>query len=942
MIIYPWRIELLGGLCVRNNHYQVSRFRTRSASTLLAFLALHDEQSHSREELTERFWPEALSQEKTRHNFRQTLFNLRRPLNSPQTAADTLITATNDMVALIPGAYTTDVAELENLVRAAAQMPNTLQQIALLKEVASLYRGELLPGHYEDWVLHKRYFLSEMHLQTLKTLTQNIGEQGDLKQAIRYALQVVVSDPADETGHETLKKLLRANDPSLSANAVQTKLLRLLAVVENGSSKRVEQHVGILMRDLHLPQSPESSASNLTYLPVKTNYANDEFQSAIAALPISLTRLVGRTNELNHLSTLLSLSGTTVRCVTLLGPGGIGKTRLAVEVARPLSSEYSVVFVPLAAVSDAQRLPFILAKALGLPPSSSSIVDDVVLHLQHTPCLMVLDNLEHLAMDAVPLIELLLQRAPTLRCLTTSRRRLRVGGEHCHEVGPLSVPDPAIKSNISDSESAELFLECARTIRYDFAITPRNAVSVNALCTALEGVPLAIELAASRIGTFSLAEMVTHINNRLRLLEAERAGLEPRHRSLRVVLSWSFSLLPSEVRHFLLRLSVFQGGWTVATAEAVCQEPQARNFLEHLRLHSLVTVKGHEEGASLQLRFQMLETVREFGQEQLSPQEGEETSRAHADFFLLFCTTPCDRCGNCLNHDQIQVFGQFDFEYNNLVAAMDWYCGAGSSPHKALRITLSLSDYWFVRGLYSEQRRWLERLLKREESMRAAAGHFAADVAWDVAIAHYILGRAALTQADWETADEHMRIALKQFQSLDKASWVGRTLNKLAVLAQTRGDYQEASLLFEQSRDIFQAKGDRDGVAHELKCLGCLKIEQGEYDGVHELFEISLDLYRAVGNLTAVCMMLSELGRLALLEGRFMDAQTLLTEALEMSRQTDARYHIANSLYLLGSVSQRRGESNQAVSFFEEAKECFHRMGMRSKVEEVEAALTRL
>jgi len=480
-----------------------------------------------------------------------------------------------------------------------------------------------------------------------------------------------------------------------------------------------------------------------------------------AHLPSQLTRFFGREEEIARLTELLTTghrppttespssvvggSSSVVRLVTLTGPGGTGKTRLAIEVAGRLAEAFggAVWFVPLQDLTAPRLIPGAIVEGLGLPRSPGvELLQQAVnfLNGRDAPSLLVLDNLEHLlagarrkAEDGAAVVRALLERVPTLTCLVTSRRSLNLEGEREFPVRPLPVPEaePQRHRDTEDSQrafeprtthhapltpeqlmqfaSVQLFLDRAQGVRPDFQVTPGNAARVAALCVRLEGIPLAIELAAARMQVISPTQMLSQLEGRFAFLVSRRRDVTERHRSLHAAIEWSYRLLPKELRRFFCRLSVFRGGWSLEAAEAVCEEPLALDYLAQLRECSLIL----SEETPQEMRFRLLETLREYADEQLSKEEREGACRRHATWFLGLA----EEAHAPLFSENCSIWlDRLETEMENLRGALDWHqAQADSSP--GLRLVVALHRYWDMRGYTQEGYERLKTMLRRGTDM---------------------------------------------------------------------------------------------------------------------------------------------------------------------------------------------------------------------------------
>jgi predicted ATPase/DNA-binding SARP family transcriptional activator/class 3 adenylate cyclase len=757
----PWRIELLGWLRATRGDQVLRRFRMQKAGLLLAYLAYYPHRSHTRAELIELLWPEC-EPEVGRHNLRQALFSLRRQLEPPGVTCGTVILADRASLRLIPAAVSTDVAQFQAALQAAGRTSRSTERARRLTEAVELYRGELLPGYHEDWVLSERQRLAEAFSQALEELIALLEAAGELRLAIQWAWRAIGANPLREEAHHALIRLLAASDRPAAAlshyqewerllarelNCVPAAQLRALAVqIETMAGRAVDGREGSgpgAPRATVSPPDPSpplarspSPTGTVTFLAaeieglteaeqhrealraVSRRYggteataaqasfvaafqrAADALAAAVAAyevsdrgerrlrvalhtgdvegrdagyqgpalrhalrlllaahpgqillsaksatllrddlaegrqlvdlglyrlrdgappealfqlvgpeivryefpppnaspalmgsLPLPLTRFFGRTEELARLEELLLAEGA--RLVTLTGPGGSGKTRLAQELSARLRERLrdAVWFVSLVDLSDPGLIPDKVREAMRLLRSPQvEPLEQVAAFLAQArqPVLLVLDNLEHLLEGGTAVVQTLLGRVGTLTLLATSRQQLDLPGERLFPVLPLPVPvDP---NTLVSNPSVQLFLDRAQAVRVDFQVTKTNAAAIAELCRKLEGLPLAIELAAARVGVLTSAQMLARIEPRFELLVSRGRAADPRHRSLRAALDWSYQLLEPELQRFFRRLSVFRGGWTLAAAEAVCQAPRALEYLEQLRARQEIKV----------------------------------------------------------------------------------------------------------------------------------------------------------------------------------------------------------------------------------------------------------------------------------------------------------------------------------------------------------------
>lgn len=777
----PWQIYLLGALRAETAGGAVPRFRTRQAGALLARLALFPRRAHAREELVDLLWPDA-DQEAGRNRLRVTLASLRRQLEPPGVATGSVLIAHRTHVQLNPDAVRCDAVEFEAALARAARAPSPSAAREAYEQAAQLYRGDLLPGFYDDWVSEER-----------------------------ERLRALYDDLCDRLPHGA--------PPQYASDSLA-------------------------------PAPPVNPSPHLY------------------GVPLPLSRFFGREGERARLAEMLA--DPAVRLVTLSGPGGAGKTRLAVEAARAAQGG-PVCWAGLADLDDVRLIASVIARVLGLAPSPSREPLDLVSDALNggLPTLLVLDNLEHLVERGAPLVQSLLTRVPTLTCLVTSRRRLALPGERELPVPPLTLPPmDGTAAQVAMSESARLFVDRAQAARPDFQITARNAGDVAALCRDLEGLPLALELAAARVGSLTVAEMRQKLAQRFVWLASRRTDKSARHRSLWATLAWSFDLLSPPLQRFFAQLSVFRGGCTVETAEAVCEESQALELLSQLRERSLALV---EEGSS-GLRFRLLESVREFAGEQLSADEQEGVCARHRDFFLA----EAERAELCLVGAEAPVWLiRLRDERDNLRAALD-DCLRDDTPEgkqTGLRLAGALGRFWQMRGELTEGRECLAAALARPGAEGPSEVR-----AWALRWA----GLLALHQGDFAAASAHAAAAWALFEAQGEARGVGWSRVILGTVVACQGEHAEARPHFEAALALFRECGDARGVSAVLNNLGCNLLTLGKLADAEPLLEESLAIHRAAGNWPASVVMLTNLGTVAFYKGDLAEARRRLEESLAL------------------------------------------------------------
>lgn len=587
-------------------------------------------------------------------------------------------------------------------------------------------------------------------------------------------------------------------------------------------------------------------------------------------LTTPLTPLIGRETE--RASVIDRLRRTDVRLVTLLGPGGVGKTRLALDIAAEMLDEFpdGVYFVPLAEIRDPGLVLSAIAQTLGVREQGGrSMRDSLTDHLRPKSMLLVADNFEQVSLAATDIAELLTQ-CSHLKMIVTSRSPLRVRGERELLLHPLAVPPEresgeALATHLISYPAMQLFVERAVAARQDFTVNPGNAATIAAICRRLDGLPLALELAAARIRLLQPQAMLARLDQRLRLLTGGARDLPGRHQTLRATLDWSHDLLDDDDRTLFRRLAVFAGGFSLAAAETIVgSDLDVLDGLDRLVNESLVI---QVETASGDPRFRMLETIREYAAERLAESgEARPYQQAHADYCLALAE---EAEPHLTGRDQAEWLARLATEHDNLRASLTW-ARDQAATEVFLRLAVALYHFWYLRGHLSEGRGWLESALAGSESLGM------------------IPQRA-------------------------------KGYNELGSLAYAQGDYAAARASNQHGLEIFRVLGNKRGMAASLNNLGGVANDQGAYATARRLFEESLALKRELGNQRSIANTLNNLGEVVRCQGDYATAETLLRESLAIKRQLGDQWGEASSLINLAEVYRGQGDLDRAATLLEES-----------------------
>ena len=640
-------------------------------------------------------------------------------------------------------------------------------------------------------------------------------------------------------------------------------------------------------------------------------------------IPVQRTGFVGREKEVAAAKELLLRQN--VRLVTVTGPGGIGKTRLAVEVASGLVENFpgGIHFVPLSPLSDPGLIASVIVQTLGIREAGGqSPLEILKKNLQDSlraPMLFLLDNFEHLV-QAAPTVAELLAMAPNLKILVTSRAALHVYGEHEFPVPALAVPDlrcmPPVEV-LSQYPAVALFVQRAVAAKPDFELNRQNAPAVTEICTRLDGLPLAIELAAARVKVLSPSSMLTRLASRLQLLTGGARDLPTRQQTLRGAIDWSYDLLNAAEQKLFRRLSVFVGGCNLEGVEAVCDTKSDLDLDLLDGMASMVdkSLLQQVEQANGESRFVMLETIREYALEKLEA-SGEEalTKRAHAAYSLVLAEEePTEQSGA----EGAEWLERFALEHDNFRASLEWLTETGDAEW-GLRLGAALFRFWETREYLAEGRVRLGKLLK-------LAGGAAPTKARARSV--FAAGVLAGEQGDYVSADTLIRESLDIARQLRDKQGVAVSLNALAVHARDRGDVAVAYSLLEESLMLWRELGDQKAVARSLSNLANVAKLQGDYPHARSLYAECLSIFLGLGDRTGVAWSLNYQGDVARDQGDSAAARTLYEQGLTIFRELGDRWGIAGTLADLGSLAREQQNCPTAHSLYRESLKIFQELG---------------
>ncbi|MFN8471153.1 MAG: BTAD domain-containing putative transcriptional regulator [Anaerolineae bacterium] len=875
---------------------QPARFATARARALLAYLAVEADRPHRREALADLLWPDH-PETLGRQNLSQDLARLRRAIHDDGPSPYLQITST--AVQFNSASADVDVAHFQSLMAACSAhrhdaIGSCAACISRLRAAIVLYQGDFLHGFslkdnqpFNEWSVYKREQLHRQALDALEILVQHALGSTDYAQARQYAQRQVELEPWYEEGHRHLMRALAAMGQRSAALAQYEACRRILAA------------------ELRVEPSAETRA---LYADIRANEGETRpSHRPTQVLPTPLTPFIGRTRELAEVDARLREPG--VRLLTLAGIGGMGKTRLAIQVAVTHAESYpdGVYFVPLTPQSEPSTLAPAIANALGVTLHGKDCCAELLWVLKHQKALLILDSLEHLLtspnqgstheVESSPVRAMveLLEGAPGVQVIATSRVRLGVPGENVYVVEGLDYPSQGGVEEVAAAPAVRLLVESARRRDARFTLNASNVASVLRICDLVRGMPLGIELAAAWLEVLTPAEIAAEIEKSADFLADAHGGGPPRRRSLRAVFEWSWGLLNESERQALRRLSVFRGGFTREAAYAVADT--SLRDLTGLVYKSLLRWNWTRDAGG----YEMHDVVRQFAAEHLiASGEGEALHAAHAAYFCHLAEA-AER--ELLGSEQAQWRNRLVTEQANLRAALSWSLEGGDNE-TVLRIASALELYWGWQGLLSEGKGWLKHGLVAE------CGTIPALLRTKALNVQALL---AFRQGMMAEAKELAEQALALGETLNDDVATGRALQTLGFVAIVAGDSDAALVLYEQSRARYRRAGDIDRAEAALNNLAMAYSVRGEYDRAKVLFAERTQLARARNDERGASRSVLFWAICACLNGEYEEAAQRLSEAWPVLIEVGDMWNLAYGVLVAAFVMESQGNLHDAA-----------------------------
>lgn len=869
---------------------------------LWGYLLLQRDAVLPRNRLAFLLWPD-VPENTARTNLRRHLHDLRNALPPAPEGAPWLLIDNTSVQWNSRAPYWLDVAEFE---RALALRPPHPDQLA---GAAQLYTGALLEELSDDWVIFERERLRGRYLDALRYLVQHHSEQRNLSQAIAYCRQYLQDEPMDEAMVRDLIRLrFEAGDRSGALQEYHRFRDRMQD--EMGISPMVETKVlyDRIARQV-IQTAPPVAEATITKAPLFN-------------LPAQLTNFVGREQEMAALHALLTTPGGRTRLVTLTGPGGSGKSRLALEIGirlrnvDPSPFPAGIFYVPLVTLSDSSQVVPLLFSTLGMTETPGRSQLEVLKETLHgRRMLIILDNFEHL-LSGTPILEELLHSTPDLVLLVTSQIVLHIYGEQEFPVAPLSLPDltdlPPVEE-LARYAAVQLFLARSRVANPTSTLTEANAADIAEICVALDGLPLAIELAAARCRLLDAATLRLRLKDKIAFLQNRDRSTHERHQTIRAMLEWSYQLLSPESRRIFVSLSIFAGTFSLEAAAAVCSETaDVLTELEALVDHSLLMPMEPDVDTSpppnATPRFRMLALIRAFARSLLDTQPDAGTiARRHAAYYTKLAQAsyaPMRGSG------QMAWRQMLEWDHDNLRAALRWaFSGDVERAVMGLEMAAPLGQFWFLAGHFAEGQCWLREALEKAAAYAPAAS---------TGLTAYALGALVLGQGELRQAQPLFEQALACYLEANHPHGICDAYYSLARLAVRHHEYSEAEQLLQKSLSLAQSLGYTFRIGYIYGLLADICLARDDLDGAETLNMQALRSAREHGNKSGLAFFLTSLGDLARRRGDYDRAETLYLEAMSFAEQLHQKNRVVLLMRGLAYITLHRDTPRRAAALFRE------------------------
>jgi len=916
-----WKINLFGRISAERGDLKVTSFRTEKTGLLLATLAQEPHKPFRRDDLVDRLWPDQPA-EVGKGRLRVVLSYLRDILESDPGDRGKIIISDRSEIRLAPEFLTTDTLEFEEKLIRAGRAQDEGERICLLEAAVDQYQAEFLPEYDQFWVTVERQRLGDSYQMALRRLVKAHIAQRSYDRALAIAQKAVRADPYREETHRLLMKVYGLLGRPGAALLQYQELERLLKTqLGTAPTSETQEALAIICGASDSTARPANRKHRTAVAPLAPATGPAK-RSTEQPLPVVLTPLIGREDAIVEVLEMLDTPET--RLVNLKGVGGVGKSRLAAAVAERIRSNgASVRFVPLVGLKDPDNFVTHLAAIFHLPlRPRDDLFERLIEVMANEVSVLVFDNVEHLLPKAARTIQRILESIPSLSCLTTSRQRLGIPGEYLYHVKPL--PTPQISDDIqavAESPSVRLWLDRVRAAAPDFRLTAANCRDVAAVCRALEGLPLSLELAAAWSDVLGPKQIAARLQAPFDLLVSREHRYDGRHSSLRATLDWSYDLLTQRIQQFFARLGRFRSGWTFEGAEAVGGDHNTLQALATLQERSLIYTEETASG----LRYQFLDSIREYAMTKLAGQALAETNRTYCDYCLQL-SSECSK--EVMGHSSGNRMMQLHEEQQNLRTALALAVEDDDRPELALRMSIAMTRFWYMSGAMREGRQWLTAALARipfesPDRLKGLAS----------------LGSLAYGEADADVAEQCYCECLQISTANRDRLGIAMALGNLSNVRRIRGNHRGAQAFALRSLRIFRRLNEARGVSLLLGNLAQIARDRGDLQSAYTYGEQAIEQFRLLGDLQNLLTGLlnhSVVIRKLQLTRR---SAALLVEAVDLCTSLGATRTLAKVLAASSNLAQQLGDHLAAVRFRAASDAIWSRLGLSTGQHDLEPVM---
>jgi predicted ATPase/DNA-binding SARP family transcriptional activator len=901
-------------------------FKYDKVRALLTYLVVESHQAHRRETLVDMFWPD-LPEAAARNNLRQALAALKEALGDRHTDPPFLLA---DRASIQFNPQSDYCLDLDDFLRLLHDTNHHLHRrlescracIQKMQQAADLYRGHFLNDFYlgdstafEEWAALKREWLHQQALSLLGNLAALHERKSKFSHALQYVQRQLTLDPWREEAYRQAMRLHMLSGDREAALAAFEKCRRVL---DEEMGVEPEPETTALYEQIRARETNNGTALN-----AQTSKTSVQHLTLPAERPHNLppmaTPFIGRETELEEIGSLID--GTAYRLVTLLGPGGSGKTRLAVQVGTEQIDSYThgVFFISLAPLQSPELIPAAVLSGLGIGPDPKiAPLEKLLKHLRDKEMLLILDSFEHLIQGAQT-IAAILRQAPEVTILVSSQARLNLHNEYVYRVEGFSPPaESASYQELLQNPAVQLFVQNAKRTQNSFKLTSHNYAHVAHICQLTAGLPLAIELASAWVHALSCKDIAAEISTSIGFLKTSLLDVPERHRSLTAVFDHSWQRLTPAEQDSLLGLSIFQGGFSRQAGEAAAGAGPA--LLAALVDKSLL--RRNHSG-----RYEIHEMVRRYCLEKMESRgDLKKIHRLHAAFYLALTE---EAEPNLIGPEQAAALDRLRGENDNIRYALASSL-EDDDVETAARIASAIWRFWQTDGQISEARSWLDRILEKLEQHSARSQDQAGTSI--MAPVYKAAGVMAWLQGDYSKSKQYFESGLKIYQQLGDHVGIATLYGNLGALSIHRADYQEAQALLEKALHLRRELDDKWSIASCLNNLGALAGRQGDLERAQTCYQECLHIFQELGYQSGIAISYSNLGACAVDLGDNEKAYSLHKESLTIRRKLGDKSGIAISLSDLGSIAYQQGDLNQASAHYAESLDLLREVGDKEHI----------